>query len=152
MVDIDFKDHANVLLMISEAQEPEKSNREMVQTQKEFILESMWDEQYAAVYDKAKRYRGEFDQISPTLDQISGELSKSEFAISVSPAGGGATEDTADVFAGLIRNIENISNAPSIYSQIGDSVVMAGLDGFEIVQYLNPLLIGINQFGLTWQQ
>ncbi|HHZ70984.1 MAG TPA: hypothetical protein EYN54_12055, partial [Methylococcaceae bacterium] len=85
-------------------------------------------------FDSANRYRGEFDQISPINDQISGEMSNSEFAISVSPAGGGATEDTADVYAGLIRNIENISDASALYSQLGDSVVMAGLDGFEIVQ------------------
>jgi len=134
MVDINFEDHANVLLMISEAQDPEQHRREMVQTQKEFILESMWEEGIAQAFDNANRYRGEFDQISPINDQISGEMSKSEFAISVSPAGGGATEDTADTYAGLIRNIENISDASTLYSQLGDSVVMAGLDGFEVVQ------------------
>lgn len=134
MVDIDFEDHANVLLMVSEAQEPEQYRRELVQTQKEFILEDMWDRDIANAFDGAKRYRGEFDQISPINDQISGEMSNSEFAISVSPAGGGASEDTADIYAGLIRNIENISDASMLYSQLGDSVVMAGLDGFEIVQ------------------
>ena len=134
MVDIDFEDHANVLLMVSEVQDPEKHMRERVQDQKEFILEDMWDEDVAQAFDGAKRYRGEFDQISPIIDQIAGEMSNSEFAISVSPSGGGATEDTADVYAGLIRNIENISNASNLYSQLGDSVVMAGLDGFEIVQ------------------
>lgn len=134
MVDINFEDHANVLLMVSEAQEPEQYRRELVQAQKEFILEDMWDSDIAGAFDGAGRYRGEFDQISPINDQISGEMSNSEFAISVSPAGGGATEDTADIYAGLIRNIENISDASMLYSQLGDSVVMAGLDGFEIVQ------------------
>lgn len=134
MVDINFEDHANVLLMIAEAQDPEQYRRGLVQTQKEFMLESQWEEKYSSAFDNAGRYRGEFDQISPINDQISGEMSNAEFAISVSPAGGGATEETADVYAGLIRNIENISNASTLYSQIGDSIVMAGLDGFEVVQ------------------
>ncbi len=132
MVDIDFEDHANVLLMVAEAQEPEQYGRERVQTQKDFCLVSMWDDTTTKMMDG--RYRGEFDQISPINDQISGEMANSNFAISVSPAGGGATEDVADTYAGLIRNIENISNADALYSQIGDSLVMAGLDGFEVVQ------------------
>ena len=134
MVDINFEDHANVLLMINEVQEPEQPGRKKVQNQKEFILESMWDADVAQAFDNANRYRGEFDQISPINDQISGEMSNSNFAISVSPAGGGATEDTADIYAGLIRNIENISDASALYATLGDSVVMAGLDGFEVVQ------------------
>jgi len=134
MVDIDFEDHSNLLVMIKEAQEPEQHRREMVQEQKDFMMVSQWDDDIASAFDSNNRYRGEFDQISPIIDQISGEMSSSEFAISVSPAGGGATEDTADIYAGLIRNIENISNAKSLYSQIGESIVMAGLDGFEVVQ------------------
>jgi len=135
MVDIDFEDHSNVLIMVKETQEPEEFRRQKVQEQKEFILISMWDnDRINSAFDEDNRYRGEFDQISPILDQISGEMTSSEFAISVAPAGGGATEDTADIYAGLIRNIENISNADTLYSQIGESVVMAGLDGFEVVQ------------------
>ena len=88
MVNIDFEDHASVLLMVTEAQDPEQHRREMVQTQKEFILETMWEDDIAQAFDSANRYRGEFDQISPINDQISGEMSNSEFAISVSPAGG----------------------------------------------------------------
>lgn len=134
MVNIDFENHGNVLRMISEAQEPEKRGREEVQEEKEFMLVSQWDTDIANAFDNAKRYRGEFDQISPINDQISGEMAGSEFAISVSPAGGGADDDTADTYAGLIRNIENISNASALYDQIGESIVMAGLDGFEILQ------------------
>lgn len=132
MAIINFEDHPKVLVMIKEAQEPEEYRRSQVQEQKHFILVGMWDEETTNMMKD--RYRGEFDQVSPINDQISGEMTKLEFAINVSPSGGGATEDTAETFAGLIRNIENISNAKTNYSQIGDSIVMAGLDGFEIVQ------------------
>ena len=129
-----FTDHAKVLLLITEVQDSEQDQREMVEEQKNFILlkDGQWDEHTVRLMDG--RYRGTFDQVSPILDQISGELDDSQFAISVSPAGGGSSEDTAEVYAGMIRNIENISDASQIYSQVGKSLVMAGLDGSDIVQ------------------
>jgi len=92
----------------------------------------MWDRLNHDTNDD--RYRGQFDQISPIIDQITGEMKQNTFAITVSPAGGDATDDTADTLSGLIRNIENISNAKSLYGQVSTSLVTAGLDGFEIVQ------------------
>ena len=96
------------------------------------MLDTMWDD--TIKQKMARRYLGQFDQITPILDQITGEMTNSNFAIAVSPAGGGATEDTAETYAGLIRNIENISNADQIYSAVGETMVMCGLDGFEIKQ------------------
>ena len=132
----DFTDHSKVLVLIEEVQDSEEEQRELVEQQKIFILETdgQWDERTTQLLDDSGRYRGTFDQVSPILDQISGEMDASEFAIDVSPAGGDATEGTADTYAGLIRNIENISNASQIYSAVGQSTVMAGYDGFEIVQ------------------
>ena len=132
MIELNFTDHKNVLAMVVESQEQEKDERESSGDQRTFMLNTMWDDKIKKAM--ARRYLGEFDQITPILDQITGEMTNSEFAISVSPAGGGATEDTAETFAGLIRNIENISNADQIYSAVGETMVMCGIDGFEIVQ------------------
>ncbi len=132
MVELNFTDHANVLAMVVESQTQEKEERESSGDQRTFMLNTMWDDKIKRAM--ARRYLGEFDQITPILDQITGEMTNSDFAISVSPAGGGATEDTAETYAGLIRNIENISNADQIYSAVGETMVMCGLDGFEIVQ------------------
>jgi len=132
MVDLNFTDHKNVLAMVVESQEQEKNERESSGEQRTFMLNTMWDDKIKAKMER--RYLGEFDQITPILDQITGEMTNSEFAINVSPAGGGATESTAETYAGLIRNIENISNADQIYSAVGETMVMCGLDGFEILQ------------------
>jgi len=132
MVDLNFTEHNNVLAMVVESQTQEKDERESSGEQRTFMLDTMWDDNIKKAM--ARRYLGEFDQITPILDQITGEMTNSEFAIQVSPAGGGATEDTAETYAGLIRNIENISNADQIYSAVGETMVMCGIDGFEIVQ------------------
>ncbi|MCK4500083.1 hypothetical protein KAU11_06260, partial [Candidatus Babeliales bacterium] len=114
---VDFEDITSVLETITEAQGVEKDQRLLVEEQKNFILlkDGQWDEE--AVKKMDGRYRGTFDQVSPILDQITGEMDEANFAIKVSPSGGEATEDTADTYAGLIRNIENISNAKHIYSK-----------------------------------
>lgn len=130
----DFSVHKTVLTMVAEAQGVEKNQREEVEEQKLFLLEKggMWD---AEIVNKMPgRYRGQFDQISPINDQITGEMTASDFAITVAPTGGEATEETAEVIAGIIRHIENISNASELYSRIGKSLVMGGLDGLEVVQ------------------
>jgi len=132
MVELDFTKHSNVLAMVIESQTQEKEERESAGDQRTFMLNTMWDDKIKKAM--ARRYLGEFDQITPILQQITGEMTNSNFAIMVSPAGGGATEDTAETYAGLIRNIENISNADQIYSAVGETMVMCGIDGFEIVQ------------------
>lgn len=132
MNELNFTEHGSVLAMVVEAQENEKTQRESSGEQRTFMIDTMWDDNIRS--KMARRYLGEFDQITPILDQISGEMTRSQFAITVSPAGGGATQSTAETYAGLIRNIENISNADQIYSSVGETMVMCGIDGFEIKQ------------------
>lgn len=133
---VDFTDHKYVLGIVEEAQDSEKEQRQLVHEQKAFNLlkDGQWDAKTVKVLDGLQRYRGTFDQVSPVIDQISGEIISSDFAIKIDPSGGDATEPTAEIFAGIIRNVENLSNADQIYAAVAKSVVMAGLDGFEIVQ------------------
>ena len=107
-IEHDFKDIDKVLRLIEEVQDSEQDQRELVQEQKIFCTEKdgQWDPDTTKMMNG--RYRGTFDQVSPIIEQISGEMDEAQFAISVSPAGGDATEDTPETYAGLIRNIENI--------------------------------------------
>jgi hypothetical protein len=135
-IEQDFSSHKQVTLLIKEVQDAEREQRNLVQEQKTFILEKdgQWDERTVQMMENESRYRGTFDQVSPILDQISGEMDEANFGIEVSPAGGGATEDVAEVYGGIVRNIENISNTSMLYSEVGKSMIMAGLDGLEVVQ------------------
>ena len=40
MVELDFEDHANVLVLIKQAQDPEQNNRSKVEEQKKFIYQA----------------------------------------------------------------------------------------------------------------
>ena len=135
-IEHDFTDHDKVLRLIEEVQDAEKEQRYLVREQKIFCLEKdgQWDDRTVKILADNSRYRGTFDQVSPILEQITGEMDAMQYGIKVHPAGGDATEETAETYAGLIRNIENISNATLLYSDVGQSMVMGGIDGLEVVQ------------------
>lgn len=133
-IDINFKEHSTVLVMIGEAQEAESDQREAVREAKLFITkrDGQWDPYAWTKMDG--RYRGTFDMCTPIVDQIAGEIDQSDFTIRVSPSGGDSSEDTAKTLDGLIRNIRNISNAENVFQSAGRSNVIGGFDAWEVTQ------------------
>ena len=133
-IDIDFKKHSNVLLMISEAQDATTDARQAVRDAKLFLnkRDGQWDP-YA--WSRLEgRFRGTFDMCTPIVDHISGEIEESNFSLNVSPSGGDSSIGTAKTFDGLIRNIRNISNADTVFNDASRSNVIGGFDAVEIVQ------------------
>lgn len=76
---------------------------------------NQWDEE-------VKRRRGNnrpaltFNLLNLIVKQIIGDYRQNKMSIQVLPAGGPATEEKADIIAGLIRNIERDSNADEAYT------------------------------------
>jgi len=133
-IDIDFKDHTKVLVMIAEAQAANTDMRQGVRDAKLFLnkRDGQWD---AYAWEKLEgRFRGTFDMCTPIVDQISGEIDQSDFSLIVSPAGGESSMDTAKIYNGLIRNIKNISNSEQVFNAASRSNVIGGFDAVEIVQ------------------
>ena len=133
-IDINFKEHSSVLIMIGKAQDAESDQREAVREAKLFITkrDGQWDPTSWTKMDG--RYRGTFDMCTPIVDQIAGEIDQSDFTIRVSPSGGESSEDTAKTLDGLIRNIRNISNAENVFQSAGRSNVIGGFDAWEVTQ------------------
>ena len=131
----DFSDHADVLIKLQTAQGADHDNREMARESHDFIDEpdGQWEDNVLGGHDSRKP-RFTFDMTEPIINQISGELKKSDFDIQIRPAGGEASKDDAATLDGLIRNIENISNATTIFNQAGKKVITAGIDGWQVVQ------------------
>jgi len=129
-----YSDHANVLSMLEKAQGAEHDMREMAREAVLFVTKR--DGQWEPFWwnNNANRPRYTFDITSPIVKQITGELSQSDFDIRVSPAGGDATKEVALTYDGLIRNIENISQAKTTYNQAAKGMVVSGIDGWRVKQ------------------
>ena len=131
--DID-KDINTCLTGLRESQDADKDQREYAREAHLFIdkKDGQWEPFWWNANAGKPRYT--FDLTSPVIDQVAGELEQANFSIKVNPAGGESTKATAQVLDGLIRNIENISNATDIYNQSARNMITAGIDGWRVVQ------------------
>lgn len=124
----DFTKYQDVAQLLTEAQKAENDNRLLVKEAHIFVTDKagQWESDWWNKNDGKPRYT--FDQTSPVIDQIAGDIEGSDFDIQIKPAGNDATKELAELRDGMVRNIETISNAQSIYAMAGRNVATAGLD------------------------
>jgi len=127
-------DHDYVLRELMTAQEVDHYNRVKVRESKEFVNErgGQWEQHTGNTFDDKPRYT--LDMVTPIVDAVTGVMEKMDFVATVQPAGGDSTKDIAETYEGILRNIQNISNASNIYNSSGKEMVISGMDGWEVVQ------------------
>lgn len=118
---------------LSEAQDTERDNREQAREADLFVnkRDGQWEPDIVSKFSGRPRYT--FDECTPIIDDIMGELENVDFDIRVDPANSIADKKTAATYEGIIRNIENISNATFIYNASARIMVTCGLAGWRIV-------------------
>jgi hypothetical protein len=129
-----YDSYQDMMVLLSAAQMADHDNREKAREAQLFI--SKRDGQWEPYWwnNNVSKPRYTFDMTSPIVDQISGELEQAGFDILVSPASGSASKEAAEIYDGIIRNIETISNASMIYSAAGRGAVACGYDAWRVVQ------------------
>lgn len=80
------------------------------------------------------------NKVAPVIRQVVNDSRLNRPAISVRPVDGKADQDTADVITGLIRNIEQSSDADTAYDTAIDNAVSGGFGYFRInLAYANDI-------------
>jgi len=132
----DFNKHSDVLMLIKDAQSVDTDEREQAREARHFLdkRDGQWEPEIWNRYGTHKRPRYTLDKCNPIVNQIVGELKKADFAIKISPANSYADDDSSDLIAGMIRNIENLSKASHIYSFAAKNMVGTGIDGWMVKQ------------------
>jgi len=132
--DKNFEKHDSVLQLLREAQSVETDVREIVREVHEFLDEKdgQWDSHAAKAFTGRPRYT--LDKCNDLVDDIAGAIEQSDFDIQILPAGGDATKDLAKTYDGLIRNIQNLSDATDTYDSATRFAVRAGLAGWRVNQ------------------
>ena len=130
----EYDNHQDVIDLLSKCQMADQDNRERVREAHLFLdkRDGQWEPHWWSSNEKKPRYT--FDQVNPIVDQVASEIEQSDYDIRVSPAGGNATKDIAVTIDGIIRNIEQMSNAGTVYSQAARNMVIGGMDGWRVVQ------------------
>lgn len=99
----------------------------------------VWDdEQWDA---RVKRERLDEDRPCLTINrcpqfvhQVTGDMRQSKPAIKAVPVDSGSDKDTAETINGLVRYVENRSDALSIYTSAADSQVVAGIGAWRVTK------------------
>lgn len=130
----DYKDHKTVLGLLKQSQEADKDMRENAREAMLFVTkrDGQWEPNWWQANSNKPRYT--FDQVNPIIDQIAGEIEQADFDIKVRPAGGDSTKEIAQIYDGLVRNIENISNAKEVFNESARQMVTCGFDCWRVVQ------------------
>ncbi len=130
---IDFGNIDTVNRLLGEAQDADEDNRQRSREAIQFLnkRDGQWEQN---IFDKmVGRPRYTFDKCNPIVDDITADIKKTSFGINVQPAGGDASEDLAKTINGIVRNIQNISNAKNIFNTAARKMVASGLSGWEVV-------------------
>ena len=119
---------------LQDAQRTDQDLREAVREAGHFLnkRDGQWEPQIVAKMGTKPRYT--FDECNPIVDDIMGEMEQMSFDTRVNPAGGESSKDTAKTFEGIIRNIENISNAKYTYMEAARMMVGTGFNAWRVVQ------------------
>lgn len=124
----------DVNVMLESAQQAEWDQRQAAREAIIFLNDrnGQWEPFWWDACNSKPRYT--FDMTSPIVDQHMRQIEESAFDIRVSPAGGEATKETAQVYDGVIRNIENMSNAGHVYKAVARGMIASGFDAMRVVQ------------------
>lgn len=131
---VDLTNYTVVMGLLEKAQEADHDNRDRVREITSFLKDKdgQWDP--SIVRNMSGRFRGTFDKCNPIVKSIAGELKQADFDIQVKPAGGEATKELAKVRDGLVRNIENVSNASQVFNASARKMIETGFDVWRVTQ------------------
>lgn len=127
-------DYIEMIKFLEESQEAEYDNRQRVRESEHFLhkRDGQWEPEILSRFSGKPKYT--FDECNPIVDDIMGEMQAAEFGIKVRPAGNAATMQTAKLYDGIIRTIQNISKSKNIFMAAARSMVGTGLSGWRVVQ------------------
>lgn len=95
--------------------------------------DAQWDAEALSRRRAANRPALTMNRCPSFVRQLTGEVRQNPPSIKVLPAKDGATVEAAEIFNGLIRNIEVQSMAKAAYTKATENAAQAGIGGWRVV-------------------
>ena len=117
------------------ADEFDRPNREDAYEDLDFLETpgAQWPEREKRAREDEGRPCLEFNRLPTTIAQITGDIRQMRPAIKVVPVDSRGDPETANVIAGMVRYVENRSDAPSAYFAAADQQVGAGIGHWKVI-------------------
>lgn len=117
---------------MDEATSADLSNREAAADDLNFAIGNHWPEEVRAAREAEGKPCLTFNGLAQFIRQVTGQIRNLNPAIKVMAADGSASPDTAEVFEGLIRQIEDQSDASSVYEAATESAAACGVGHWRV--------------------
>lgn len=114
-------------------------NREDALDDLEFLTGVQWPEQVKREREEEGRPILTINRMPQFVRQVTGDIRRTNPAIKVLPGDSDATDDGAEVMAGIIRHIEYRSGAQGIYEGAAESAAACGMGWFRVVPVKNEV-------------
>lgn len=130
--DEEQKIHTLALKRFQQVEDKERGQRLLAIEDIKFAQaeDGQWDDN--SKNNRKDRPRYTINRVAGAIDQLEGDQRQTRTAIKVRPVSGGATEDVARTFEGIIRNIEATSRAANAYDTAFHEVVNGGFGGWRV--------------------
>lgn len=117
---------------ISEAYSADLENRDRAADDLRMVTGDHWPEEVRREREAEGKPCLTFNGLAQFVRQVTGQIRGMNPAIRVVPADSTANEEIADIYAGLIRQIETHCDAASIYEQAAESAASCGIGHWRI--------------------
>lgn len=115
------------------AEEAESDMRKEAQDDLEFISGKQWPLSLQQERDLDLRPCLTVNRLPQQVQQVTNDQRQNRPSIKVAPVDSAATEELADLMSGLIRHIENQSNAETAYDTAGESAARGGFGYWRLL-------------------
>lgn len=115
------------------AEEYERENRDLATEDFRFAAGEQWPDEIRREREASDRPCLTFNRLPAFIAQVVGDARQNKPAIKVLPCDSGADVETAEIYNGLIRNIESQSRATQAYITAFENAVTGGVGAFRIL-------------------
>lgn len=126
-------DHRDILDRYHEAWEADADNREEAYNDLRFLAGDQWDTRAKTEREYYRRPVITINRMGQFVRQVTGDMRLNPTSIHVQPVDDYADIEKAEIFEGLIRQIEHCSGALNIYAHAFECAVGIGVGHFRIV-------------------
>jgi Phage P22-like portal protein len=117
---------------MDEATSSDLDNRERAQSDLQFIIGEQWPDDVRQERESEGKPCLTINGLPQFVRQVTGQIRQMNPAIRVVPSDSQATEEVAEIYAGLIKQIEYASEAASIYEGAAESAAGCGIGHWRI--------------------
>jgi len=115
-----------------DAWQHDRENREDAHKDLRFLAGNQWPQEIRRSREQSNRPTLTINRLPQFVNQVVNDIRQNPPAIRTVPADGTATEEIAEIYTGLIRQIEYRSGAQHVYASAASHAVSCGIGHFRV--------------------